>query len=175
MDFVQSLDPTKLVLAGTILSFLLSPFLSPSYNLPIFLFGTYARESTESIQSLQTFTGLLGLSAMFDIIWMTRNDQNGFLLLLTILLLLLKVPTFFAFAAALRQRGSQLGGLGLGGADLAGATVWSMPGGFTSSGREGYQTVDDEDNFRSGRPPSKPQQAQNPHTVAGSPEPYQTV
>lgn len=23
-------------------------------------------------------------------------------------------------------------------------TVWSMPGGFTSSGRDGYQTVDEE-------------------------------
>lgn len=73
MDFVQGLDPSKLVLAETVwtwllnalefqthriisqvLSFLLSPFSSPPYNLAIFLFGIYAQENSESVQALQT-------------------------------------------------------------------------------------------------------------------------
>jgi hypothetical protein len=71
MDFVQALDPSKLVLGGVVsffiihpfrrfqrsswqaLSFFLSLFSSPSYNLPIYLFGAYAQEQTEAIQSLQ--------------------------------------------------------------------------------------------------------------------------
>lgn len=58
----------------------------------------------------------------------------------------------------MRQRGGQFPGLGT---DIHGPTgklslqsncpqivhaviVWSMPGGFTSGGRDGYQTVDDD-------------------------------
>lgn len=36
------------------LSFVTSAFDAPVYNLPIFLFGTYAQESAEAVQSLQT-------------------------------------------------------------------------------------------------------------------------
>ncbi|GLB36159.1 hypothetical protein LshimejAT787_0304470 [Lyophyllum shimeji] len=152
MDFVQSLDPSKLVLAETILSFALSAFTAPPYNLPVFLFGTYAQENTEAVHSLQTFTGLLGASTLFDLVWMTRHEQNGFVRLLTIVILILKIPTFFAFGAALRQRGTHFGGLG--GSDISGPTVWSMPGGFTSGGREGYQTVDEERPNPPSRPPA---------------------
>ncbi|KAG6890398.1 hypothetical protein C0995_008752 [Termitomyces sp. Mi166 len=53
MDFVQGLDPSKLVLAETVLSFAVSPFIAPPYNLAIFLFGTYAQENTEAVQSLR--------------------------------------------------------------------------------------------------------------------------
>ncbi|KAF8919571.1 hypothetical protein CPB85DRAFT_1277173 [Mucidula mucida] len=91
MEFVQGLDPSKLVLAGTVLSFVIAPFTAPTYNLPIFLFGTYAQENTEAVASLQTFTGLVGGSLLWDIIWMSRNDQNGFIKLLTILLFFVKV------------------------------------------------------------------------------------
>ncbi|KAG5722507.1 hypothetical protein E4T56_gene2887 [Termitomyces sp. T112] len=142
MEFVQGLDPSKLVLAETVLSFAISPFIAPPYNLAVFLFGTYAQESTETIQSLRIFTGLVGVSAVFDIVWISTNEQNGFIKLLSILILLLKIPTFFAFSLALRHRGAAFSGLG--GQDLNGPTVWSMPGGFTSGGREGYQTVDEE-------------------------------
>jgi hypothetical protein len=56
----------------------------------------------------------------------------------------------------MRQRGAQFGGMGVGEGQtgnlgssmlfitLSHSTVWSMPGGFTSAAREGYQTVDDE-------------------------------
>jgi len=172
MDFVQSLDPSKLVLAETVLSFAVSPFTAPPYNLALFLFGTYAQENAEAVHSLQTFTGLLGASTLLDIVWMTRNDQNGFVRFLTVLILILKIPTFLAFGVALRQRGTQFGGLG--GPDLSGPTVWSMPGGFTSGGREGYQTVDDE---RPGPPPRPPASGPPPlsNNKSTAPGAYQTA
>ncbi|KAF8203652.1 hypothetical protein BJ912DRAFT_940619 [Pholiota molesta] len=174
MDFVQTLDPSKLVLAGTGLSFLLSLAATPPYNLPIFLFGCYAQEATEASQSLQIFTGLLGASTVFDIIWMIVNKQHGLFKFLSVCLLLLKLPTLLAFVNALRQRGSQFGGLGA--ANLGGPTVWSMPGGFTSGGREGYQTVDDDAfvrNVRAG--PAVPQKSAPPADLPSAPGAYQSV
>ncbi|KAH9004029.1 hypothetical protein EDB86DRAFT_3099381 [Lactarius hatsudake] len=128
-DFVQGLDASKLILAEAALSFVVSPFSSPAYNLPIFLFGLY-------------FSGFLGASALFDIIWFTQNSQNTLVKLISILILLLKGPTFFAFAGTLNSRG--VSGINLRGGEFGGTTVWSMPGGFTSGGREGYQTVESE-------------------------------
>ncbi|KAH9049338.1 hypothetical protein EDB84DRAFT_1556196 [Lactarius hengduanensis] len=128
-DFVQGLDASKLILAEAALSFVVSPFSSPAYNLPIFLFGLY-------------FSGFLGASAIFDIIWFTQNSQNTLVKLISILILLLKGPTFFAFAGTLNSRG--VSGINLRGGEFGGTTVWSMPGGFTSGGREGYQTVESE-------------------------------
>ncbi|KAF8973931.1 hypothetical protein BDZ97DRAFT_2069970 [Flammula alnicola] len=174
MDFVQTLDPSKLVLAGTGLSFLLSITAAPPYNLPIFLFGCYAQEATEASQSVQIFTGLLGTSTVFDIIWMVKNEQNGFFIFLTVCLLLLKLPTLLAFVMALRQRGGQFGGLGS--ANLGGPTVWSMPGGFTSGGREGYQTVDEESFVRNVRPgPPVPHKPAAPADLPAAPGAYQSV
>jgi len=69
MDFIQGLDPSKLVFGGVVsdpafyiplswfsqaLSFLLSLSSAPQYNLAIYLFGTYAQEQNEAIQSLKT-------------------------------------------------------------------------------------------------------------------------
>lgn len=175
MDFAQNLDATKLLLTETALSFVMSPFSSPPYNLAIFLFGAYAQENVENAQSLQTFTGLLGVSAIFDIVWMARNHQNVFGRLLTILLLILKIPTFLAVGNSLRQRGSHFGGIGIRGNDLAGPTIWSMPGGFTSENRSAYQPLDEDRPNAPGpiRPPAPPM----PQPAASAPAPgaYQTV
>ncbi|GJE86116.1 hypothetical protein PsYK624_021960 [Phanerochaete sordida] len=172
-DFIQALDPAKLVLVGTCLSFATSAFAAPSYNLPIFLFGHIAQESSEAIQSLQLFTALLTASGIYDIVWLARNEQNWFMRLLTILILILKVPTALAFATSLRQRGAQFGGLGIRANDLAGATVWSMPGGFTSGGGSGgYQSVDDPE------PTPTPRAAAPPpanHQQQSAPGAYQSV
>ncbi|KAG6842203.1 hypothetical protein C0991_000173 [Blastosporella zonata] len=167
MDFVQSLDLSKLVLAETILSFVVSPFVAPPYNLPIFLFGKYVQDNTEAIQSLQIFTGLLAVSTVFDLVWMSTNAQNGFIKFLCIIILLLKIPTFLAFGLSLRQRGTTFGGLGVGGQDISGPTVWAMPGGFTSGGREGYQTVDEERPARNSRPPAPPPLSTIPPSAPG--------
>ncbi|KAJ6509543.1 hypothetical protein C8R47DRAFT_1208697 [Mycena vitilis] len=179
MDFVQNLDPSKLTVGLTALSFIISPFAAPPYNLPILLFGILAQQQeSPDGQALQIFTGLLGGSAVFDVIWMMRNDQDGFIKLLTVLLLLLKLPTFVAFSLALRQRGGQFSGLGIRGGDLSGATVWdSMPGGL--GGNSGYQNLDEERPAQYSRPappPSMP--VPQPAAAAqapAAPGAYQTV
>ncbi|KAJ3750398.1 hypothetical protein DFH05DRAFT_1467109 [Lentinula detonsa] len=164
MDFLQGLDPSKLALFGAGFSFFLSGFSAPPYNLPIFLFGIYAQENADSaFLSLQTFTGLLGASVFYDIVWMANNEQGGFTKFLSILLLLVKIPTFLAFGLAARQRGIQFSGLGIRGNDISGPTVWAMPGGFSSTA--GYQNVDDE---------TPPQPAPRPAAPSGPP-PAQTA
>jgi len=177
-EFLQQLDPSKLVLAETVLSFITSPFEAPPYNLAIFLFGYYAQENQNGSQSLQMFTGLVGASAVFDIVYMARHQQNWFIKLITILILIIKLPTFFAFALALRQNGgAQFPGLGVGADNLSGPTVWSMPGGFTSGGgREGYQNVDDEPAVQTPRGP-KPQGGAPPPPASQplAPGAYQSV
>jgi len=50
---------------------------------------------------------------------MIKNDQHGFFKFLSILLLLLKIPTFFAVLVSLRRQG---GNLGLSFADSSGPT-----------------------------------------------------
>ncbi|KAH9081663.1 hypothetical protein EDB83DRAFT_2512519 [Lactarius deliciosus] len=142
-DFVQGLDASKLILAEAALSFVVSPFSAPAYNLPIFLFAPFYPANFPSLlnRPLQ-FSGFLGASALFDIIWFTQNSQNTLVKLISILILLLKGPTFFAFAGTLNSRG--VSGINLRGGEFGGTTVWSMPGGFTSGGREGYQTVESE-------------------------------
>ncbi|KAF8190919.1 hypothetical protein K438DRAFT_1762854 [Mycena galopus ATCC 62051] len=67
--------------------------------------------------AVKFFTGLLGGSAIFNIIWMAQNEQNGFIKLLRF------IPTFIAFALAVRQRGGQFAGLGIRGGDLSGVTA----------------------------------------------------
>ncbi|KAH6917375.1 hypothetical protein BKA70DRAFT_1418126 [Coprinopsis sp. MPI-PUGE-AT-0042] len=152
MDFVRSLDTSKLLLLGTGLSFCISVIPSLAYNLPIFLFGTFLQDQQEASQSLQTFSGLLAVSAFFDLYSFFRSapTHNFLTTVITLLLLFVKVPTLLAFSAALRQRGGDMG-LGIGGQNLQGATLWSMPGGFTSGNRDGYEQVDDNSTFV--RPP----------------------
>jgi len=163
-DFVQGLDPSKLVFFGTVLSAVIAPFSSPSYNLPIFLFGTLVQEVPDAPQSLRSFIALLGASVVFDIIWLARNQQGVLTRILTIVLLISKVPIWLAFANGLRQAGGSFGGLNIGSRDLGGATVWSMPGGFTSTA-SGYQPVDE---------PAQPQNVSRPPVPAPAPAPTQS-
>ncbi|KAI0296210.1 hypothetical protein BC826DRAFT_247556 [Russula brevipes] len=170
-DFLQGLDASKLILFEAALSFITSPFTSPAYNFPIFLFGLYVQESQEAAPPLlQAFSGFLGASAVTDIIWLSRleSGQSVFVLLLNILILLLKVPTFVAFQGTLNSRGVR--GVSLGGAEFGGTTVWAMPGGFPSSGREGYQTVESEVQRPAAAPDQPP--AGNPPFAPGA---YQAV
>jgi len=162
-DFIQTLDPSKLVFFGTILSAAIAPFSSPAYNLPIFLFGTLVQELPDAPQSLRSFVALLGGSVVLDIIWLAKNSQGVLTRIITIIILISKLPTWLAFANGLRQAGGSFGGLNIGGRDLGGATVWSMPGGFTSSAG-GYQTVDE---------PAPPQSVSRPPAPAPAPAPTQ--
>ncbi|KAI6162196.1 hypothetical protein EDD17DRAFT_595381 [Pisolithus thermaeus] len=163
-DFVQALDPGSW-------SWLGRPFSAPPYNLPIFLFGTLVQESNDAVQSFRVFTGCLAASIVYDLIWMFSNHQTVLSKLLTVLLFLLKFPTTAVFLFTLRQRGTRF----TLGTDLGGTTVWSMPGGYTSMGREGYQTVDEEP-----RSPPRVAPAARPSTITVSqptlqPGAYQTA
>lgn len=58
------------------------------------------------------------------------------------------------------------------------STVWSMPGGFTSGGRDGYQTVGDaEEPFIRNARPVPPNRMSPPKTteLANAPGAYQSV
>ncbi|CAE6520642.1 unnamed protein product [Rhizoctonia solani] len=156
---LQQLDPNSLVLALTALSFVTSPFRSPApiYNLPINLFGIYALDKTESNEPLRLLTAMEGVSIFFDIIYMWRHDQNGFIKLLTIVLTLGKIPTFLVLLQTLKARGDQYAH-SIGGAGFQSQTVWSMPGGFRQSG---YDPVGDD--LESAAPPPPPNtQSANP-------------
>jgi len=165
-EFVQRLDTSKLVLVETALYFAIAPFTAPRYNFPLFLFGIYAQENSEAIQSLQTFTYLVAASVIYDLVWMYTYSQHWLVKLITILALALKVPTVLAFLAALQQRGAQFSGLGFRGGDLGGATVWSMPGGFTSGSRDGYQAVDEPSDVQTPKPLGTAATSSNNHPSA---------
>ena len=97
------------------------------------------------------------------------------------------------FATALQTRGGNFSSFsGLRSGDVAGATgkgfavptcphsadkytVWSMPGGFTSSGREGYQTVDEPVDVQTPTPLGTTQPPPPPTTQQGAPGAYQNV
>ncbi|KAH8102664.1 hypothetical protein BXZ70DRAFT_1006572 [Cristinia sonorae] len=175
-EFIQALDPSKLLLAESVLSFATTPFTAPLYNFPLFLFGVYAQENQEANDSLKLFSGFTAVSVLFDIIWMSNNTQHWFIRTFTVIIMLLKFPTALACLALLRQRGAQFSGLGSFRAhDAAGATVWSMPGGFASNGdRDGYQTVDEPPLSTSPRP-HVPPSAPAPTTQPNAPGAYQSV
>jgi len=140
-DYVQNLDASSLLNVEAGLSLATAAFVAPTYNLALFLFGIYTQERSEAGDSSKLFTGLLAVSGILDFIWLLRNEQNPFIKAISILILILKVPTFFA-----AQRGS--GAINF----PVGETVWSMPGGFSSGGgnQAGYQTLGDD--IESARP-----------------------
>ncbi|KAG8930254.1 hypothetical protein FRC03_008768 [Tulasnella sp. 419] len=140
----QNLDSASLILVQTSFAFIVSPFTAPVYNLPLFLFGFYAVDKTDSNDPLRLFSGLLGLSVLFDVIWLMRQDHHALIGFLIVVNMLIKIPTFLSLLAALRHRGDSLGSFGRGeGGSLGGNTVWSMPGAF-SANKPGYQNIEDD-------------------------------
>ncbi|CAE6369117.1 unnamed protein product [Rhizoctonia solani] len=177
---LQQLDPNSMVLALTTLSFVTSPFQSPRYNLPINLFGIYALDKTESNEPLRLFTAMEGISVFLDIVYMWRNEQNGFIKFLTIVLTLGKIPTFLVLLQTLKARGDQFAHSIGGAAGFQSQTVWSMPGGFRQSG---YDPVGEDLEGAAPPPPSNTNSANPSHhhqpvsqgqaTQAGVPGGYQ--
>ena len=157
---LQNIDPNSLVLALTTLSFITSPFKAPRYNLPVNLFGIYALDKTESNEPLRLYTAMTGVSAIFDIVYMWRHEQNGFIKLLTILLTIAKIPTFLILLQTLKARGDHYAhSFGGGSGGFQSQTVWSMPGGFRQGG---YDPVGDD--LEGVAPPPPP-----PHAHAANP------
>ncbi|KDQ09207.1 hypothetical protein BOTBODRAFT_117503 [Botryobasidium botryosum FD-172 SS1] len=118
------LDAQSLVLLQTTISFITAPFNAPSYNFPLFLFGIYATDNTNSNEPLRLFSVLVGASGVLDIIWLIKTtDQSGFIAMLSFINLLLKAPTFFAILVALRHRGAGFSAGQLGGAASTGVLI----------------------------------------------------
>ncbi|KAH7102035.1 hypothetical protein BKA62DRAFT_152643 [Auriculariales sp. MPI-PUGE-AT-0066] len=149
-DLAAGLDSSNLVLLQTGISLAIAAARSPVYNLPIFLYGQYAHERADSSESLRTFTGILGTSILLDIYWLASTEGvHGFIKVIIVLLMLLKVPTVWATLNSLRARGDQFGPLG-----LRTDTVWTMPGSFPASSATGaYQSMGGDRDQESGPPP----------------------
>ncbi|KAG9311261.1 hypothetical protein JVU11DRAFT_8346 [Chiua virens] len=128
-DFMQGLDPGKLILSGATLAFLISPFSAPSYNLPIFLFGALVHESSDAFQSLKLFAGLLSASSPFrhhlGVQQRAKHPRQTPLHPLVAAQStlfasdaeserspLVQIPTTLTVVTSLRQRGSQFMGIG---------------------------------------------------------------
>ncbi|QRV90972.1 hypothetical protein RhiJN_18990 [Ceratobasidium sp. AG-Ba] len=166
MASLQQLDPNSLVFALTTFSFITSPFESPRYNLPVNLFGLYALDKTESNEPLRLYAGMVGVSIVFDIIYMWRHEQNGFIKLLTILLTIGKFPTFLIMLQTLKARGDQLAS-SFGGVGFQSQTVWTMPGGYRHGG---YETVGDDLEAAPPQPPTHTNPASHHHQPVQQPQ-----
>ncbi|KAI9496751.1 hypothetical protein BDB00DRAFT_807001 [Zychaea mexicana] len=119
----------------------------PVYNLPIYFFGIWAYNYHESNAPIKTFTGVLALSIVLDVLWFilhgspptdsARNPidrESGFVfcMVMNIISLIGKPITVFAGINTIQSRGDsfQVGG-------------WSdAPGAFPGA----YQTVRDGNN-----------------------------
>ncbi|PVG00696.1 hypothetical protein CPB86DRAFT_754144 [Serendipita vermifera] len=140
MDFINALDPASLTLLHSGVAFVCSPFTSPSYNLPIFLFGIWSLQVTDTYEPLRIFSGFVGTSILFDIIWLSIYEPATLIKVILVLNLLLKIPTFLSLMVALKHRGDRFG------ASLPGPgefpshtqTVWAMP---TPAGLGAYQAA----------------------------------
>jgi len=176
MSSFQGIDTQTLITAQAVLAFIAAPYVSPPYNLPLFLFGIYASERTDSSDSLRLFSGFLTLSFVFDIIWLAKTSgQNGFIKFLTIINLIVKVPTLFASLNTLRLRGDSIASSFANAPFGSNQPVWSMPGGFSS--RDGYQTVDDDLEGANTPPRAPPKAPASPPQQPQSAPPggYQTL
>ncbi|KAG2227444.1 hypothetical protein INT45_007469 [Circinella minor] len=111
----------------------------PIYNLPIYFFGIWAYNYHDSNAPIKTFTGVLALSIILDVLWFILHgggphEESGFVfcMVMNIISLIGKPITVFAGINTIQSRGDsfQVGG-------------WSeAPGAFPGA----YQTVRDGNN-----------------------------
>ncbi|EJU02049.1 hypothetical protein DACRYDRAFT_22433 [Dacryopinax primogenitus] len=139
MSIPFQLDARSLLQLQTGLTFATAAFHAPPYNLAMFLFGVYAIDQTTANEPLRLFAGMLAVSLVWDLIWMITNGQHILVRLLSILILVMKLPTLSTVIASLRQRGDYLASR-IGTGDIGGSTIWTMPGGFTR--QAGYDSLD---------------------------------
>jgi hypothetical protein len=89
-------------------AFVTSPFVSPPYALPIFLFGILATQ-TETYEPLRIYGGFVGGSLILDIIWLVNSDPATMVKVILIFNWLLKILTFLSIMTSLRNRGDRFG------------------------------------------------------------------
>ncbi|KAL1927412.1 hypothetical protein VTP01DRAFT_4041 [Rhizomucor pusillus] len=141
METVHSIaQQTNLAtLLGLHLVFTTTDTSCPVYNLPIYFFGIWAYNYHESNAPIKTFTGVLALSIVLDVVWFSLHGHNPynesgftFSMIMNIISLIGKPITVFAGINTIQSRGDTLH---VGG--------WSeAPGAFPGA----YQTVRDGNN-----------------------------
>ncbi|KAI8139818.1 hypothetical protein BJV82DRAFT_236932 [Fennellomyces sp. T-0311] len=139
MDTIQSIaQQTNLAtLLGLHLGLSLFGSLStcPVYNLPIYFFGIWAYNYHDSNAPIKTFTGVLALSIILDVVWFILHGggehENGFVfcMVMNIISLIGKPITVFAGINTIQSRGDSF-------------QVGDAPGAFPGA----YQTVRDGNN-----------------------------
>lgn len=113
----DSLDLTRLVAAHTGLSLVACLSVSPSYNLPIALYGLVVVGKSDAVgtagggaggDSVRQFTAILALSVVLDIFWLFsgwRHESSGLAVFCIICNWVLKPITVLAALGDLRSRG----------------------------------------------------------------------
>ncbi|ORY25943.1 hypothetical protein BCR39DRAFT_542675 [Naematelia encephala] len=139
-DRLSSQDALQLLTTAASLSLITATSVTgATYNFPLMLFGIVAHEMRSSTAPFRQFLVIILFTAIFDLYTLLTHSLHGFVLLISVLLALLKIPIFFTCLVQLRERGGDLrwgqGGFGfqgLGGTAAGGASNWNMPmpGGF---------------------------------------------
>ncbi|GAA97725.1 uncharacterized protein L969DRAFT_55320 [Mixia osmundae IAM 14324] len=168
MALPSSLDVNRLLLAHSTLSAVTAAGSSPSYNLPIALYGLLVVDKDP--ESLRTFAILHLLSFVLDIIWLTNyaSYSSSFALFLVVINFVLKPVTFLAVLANLKQRNEPALPSSFGNQQ-----VWSMPGGYNAQAQASapYQSFSEapEDEEPQAAARSAGQSASKPQAAQGSP------
>ncbi|KAI9323696.1 hypothetical protein BX666DRAFT_1889477 [Dichotomocladium elegans] len=121
----------------------------PVYNLPLYFFGTWAYNHHESNSPIKTFTNILAMTILLDIIWFwlhgstlkASNDieiphESGFTfcMIMNIISLIIKPITVMSSIQTIRNRGDSF---------PVGGQSWSEAGTGNASFPGAYQTVRD--------------------------------
>ncbi|KAK9695487.1 hypothetical protein K7432_012937 [Basidiobolus ranarum] len=103
-DFAREVDPSRLLGMHSTLGLLACISDSPSYNLPIYLFGIWAYQDHQATSSMKLFTFMLVGSVALDILYLVKHEWAWFGLF-TILSLVLKPVTILSSVQNLQVRG----------------------------------------------------------------------
>jgi len=135
MDFSRDLDLHRIVLVQVGLSTLASVAVSPSYNLPIHLYGLFHIDahqldhpSSAALEGLRLYSILLVLTGVLDVIWMYQwsSTTSGMGFLLIVVGLIMKPISVVTSLAELRRNGE--GGLGSFSGQWTGSRGPGLPG-----------------------------------------------
>ncbi|KAM0793194.1 hypothetical protein ACM66B_000665 [Microbotryomycetes sp. NB124-2] len=159
------LDVSRLLVGHATLSLLAALASSPTYNLPLALYGVVivTRETNDGGESMRLFSALFGGSFLLDFLWLLQYSTGTLAWLLIVANFLLKPITLISALGHLREQGhatfnlpsSLSGGFAGGFPPRSGETLWSAP-----QQQGGYQQAP-QDDFEPARPP--PPRAQQQH------------
>ncbi|KAK4054845.1 hypothetical protein OIV83_000769 [Microbotryomycetes sp. JL201] len=165
MSELLHLDVSRLLVGHATLSLLAALSSSPTWNLPLALYGLVivTREMNDGGESMRLFTTLFGASFLLDFLWLLQYGTGTLAWLLIVANFLLKPISLISALGHLREQGhatfnlpsSLPGGLPGGFPPRSGETLWSA-----SQQQGGYQQAPQDDFEAPRAPPSRAQQQQ---------------